>query len=362
LRSYYKNQTDVQLLMVRHKKNVFEIDGERFCYQQCFSDRPGFNIVVGEEQRPVVHAYCAMGLEHQHEQQRVVLARCTSYVAAAVWVDACMTLFPKTLTRYILGDCATACSLLWSTGCVETQLGDKLLTKEWKTFGYERWMEAATRAYQAGTRWDLFDWIGCSANLHTFEASTWEPTTSDEPRVVFTYATWPSHVRPTEILLHPAEARPWRGHLHLSGVDHILNEAWMRWRNPTLIVNFVDLRGDYLAEPYVEAIRSSQQRGTYRSMNLAWSNMHDRLQAVDTFRTIAKFLEADETQHVIFHCRDGKDKSAFGILALLQVHYQMPYEDAMDALRARVACDGNNPLVHLKKIPKLWWDWLESQM
>jgi hypothetical protein len=51
-------------------------------------------------------------------------------------------------------------------------------------------------------------------------------------------------------------------------------------------------------------------------------------------------------------CRDGKDKSAFGILALHQVHYKMPYEDAMDALRARVACDGNNPLVHLKKIPK----------
>jgi hypothetical protein len=86
--SYYNRQTAVRLEIVRPKKNEFEIEGERFCYQQCFSDRPGFNIVLGEEQRPVVHASRAMGLEHQHEQQRVVLARCTSYVAAAVWVHA----------------------------------------------------------------------------------------------------------------------------------------------------------------------------------------------------------------------------------------------------------------------------------
>ena len=90
--------------------------------------------------------------------------------------------------------------------------------------------------------------------------------------------------------------------------------------------------------------------------------MHDRLQAVDTFRTIANHLEADETHHVIFHCRNGKDRSAFGILALLQVHYKMSYEDAMHVLRARVAYDGKRPLVQLKTIHKLWWDWLESQI
>jgi hypothetical protein len=95
LRSLSKGQSiTVNLESVRHKKNEFEIDGERLCYQHCFSDRPGYNMTLNEEQRPVVHAYCAMGLEHQHEQQQVVLARCTSCVAAAVWVHACMTLFP----------------------------------------------------------------------------------------------------------------------------------------------------------------------------------------------------------------------------------------------------------------------------
>jgi hypothetical protein len=95
LRSLSKGQSiTVNLESVRHKKNEFEIDGERLCYQYCFCDRPGYNMTLNEEQRPVVHAYCAMGLEHQHEQQQVVLARCTSCVAAAVWVHACMTLFP----------------------------------------------------------------------------------------------------------------------------------------------------------------------------------------------------------------------------------------------------------------------------
>jgi hypothetical protein len=30
---------------------------------------------------------------------------------------------------------------------------------------------------------------------------------------------------------------PWRGHLHLSGVDHILDKAWMAWRSPNVVSN-----------------------------------------------------------------------------------------------------------------------------
>jgi hypothetical protein len=40
----------------------------------------------------------------------------------------------------------------------------------------------------------------------------------------------------------------------------------------------------------------------------------------------------------------------------------MSYEDAMHVLRARVAFDGKRPLVQLKTIHKVWWDWLESQI
>jgi hypothetical protein len=136
----------------------------------------------------------------------------------------------------------------------------------------------------------------------------------------------------------------------------------MRWRKPTLIVNFVDLRSKHREDKYVEAIRAFQKRKNYPCMTLAWSNVQDRVQAVDTFRSIATHLDADDMQHVIFHCRNGKDRSAFGILALLQVHYKVTHEDAMTALHARSAQGGRWPLVHLKEINKLWWEWLEAHI
>ena len=79
-------------------------------------------------------------------------------------------------------------------------------------------------------------------------------------------------------------------------------------------------------------------------------------------RTVAKHLEADERHHVIFHCRNGRHRGAFGILALLQVHYKMSYEDAMDALRARTAHRDGRPLVELNTIKPLWWEWLEKEL
>jgi protein tyrosine/serine phosphatase len=83
---------------------------------------------------------------------------------------------------------------------------------------------------------------------------------------------------------------------------------------------------------------------------------------VITLRTVAKILETDETQHVIFHCRNGKHRAAFGILALLQLHYKMSYEDAMDALSAGTANHGGWPPVELDKVKPFLWEWLEKEL
>jgi hypothetical protein len=356
------DSTTVQLEVVRHKKKEFEIDGERFCYQQCLSDRPGYNITLNEEQRPVVHAYCAMGLEHQHEQQQVVLARCTSYVAAAVWVHACMTLFPKKLTRYMLGDCAADCSDLWEKACADAGLEAKVLRKEWKTFDYESWMEDAIQAHKDETPWELFDAKGLCTRFDYFTYLTREQPTSMEPVVSFSHNSWYSRVAPREILAPSGGSRPWRGHLHLCGVDHILDRAWMTWRRPNLVVNFVDLRIFFDEHAHVKEIRAFQKKTEHRCLNLAWSNGSHRLEAVITLRTVAKILETDETQHVIFHCRNGKHRAAFGILALLQLHYKMSYEDAMDALGAGTANHGGWPPVELDKVKPFLWEWLEKEL
>jgi hypothetical protein len=83
---------------------------------------------------------------------------------------------------------------------------------------------------------------------------------------------------------------------------------------------------------------------------------------VTTFRTGANIFEADETHHVIFHSRNGKHRAAFGTLALLQLHYQVSYEVAMDALRAGTANHGGWPQVELNKVKPLWWEWLEKEI
>ena len=176
----------------------------------------------------------------------------------------------------------------------------------------------------------------------------------------YSYAHWRAHVSPTEIGLCSHGSKPWRGHLHLSGVDHILNDAWMQWRKPTLLVNFVDLRSYASEPPHVEQIRRMQKTQKFRCMDLVMSNLHHRLKAVETFTSIARHLDADEEHHVIFFCKNGKDRSAFGILAFLQTIYRYSFEEAMLELRFRPAKAGLWPLVHLRDIPKIWWDWLES--
>jgi hypothetical protein len=50
-------------------------------------------------------------------------------VPGAVWLHACMTLFPQPLTRYVLGECAAECTVLWARGCASAKPFEDSLTK-----------------------------------------------------------------------------------------------------------------------------------------------------------------------------------------------------------------------------------------
>jgi hypothetical protein len=58
-----------------------------------------------------------------------------------------------------------------------------------------------------------------------------------EAVVYFSLAHWHSRVAPTVIFAPSGGSKPWRGHLHLCGVHHILDKAWMAWRSPNLVSN-----------------------------------------------------------------------------------------------------------------------------
>jgi hypothetical protein len=168
----------------------------------------------------------------------------------------------------MLGDCAADCSDLWKKACADAGLEAKVLRKEWKTFDYESWMEDAIQAHKDETPWELFDAMGLSTRFDYFAYLTREKPTSMEPVVIFSHTPWHSRVAPSEILAPSGGSRPWRGHLHLCGVDHILDKAWMTWRRPNLVVNFVDLRIFFDEHAHVKEIRAFQKKNRASMLEL----------------------------------------------------------------------------------------------
>ena len=68
----------------RRKKEEVELQNELFVEAQCRSDRPGFAIVDPDDHQ-VFKLYNAMGLGHQHDDLRTLLARVRSAQLAVQW-------------------------------------------------------------------------------------------------------------------------------------------------------------------------------------------------------------------------------------------------------------------------------------
>ena len=68
----------------RRKKEEVELQNELFVEGQCRSDRPGFAIVDPDDHQ-VFKLYNAMGLGHQHDDLRTLLARVRSAQLAVQW-------------------------------------------------------------------------------------------------------------------------------------------------------------------------------------------------------------------------------------------------------------------------------------
>ena len=88
----------------------------------------------------------------------------------------------------------------------------------------------------------------------------------------------------------------------------------------------------------------------------------NRMKALEIFSEVRMTLEKDAEQHVIFHCKNGKDRSAFGMLAFLQLMFQYTYGDAMAVLQVRKRADKYWPLVTMRHIESFWWDWLDDAL
>jgi len=82
----------------RHKKKEVDVAGEIFLEEQCHSNRPAFCLLEhGCDE--TFHLYSAMGLPHQHDDVRVLLARCRSSDIALLWIRFLTEQYGLTLTE-----------------------------------------------------------------------------------------------------------------------------------------------------------------------------------------------------------------------------------------------------------------------
>ena len=82
----------------RHKKKEVDVAGEIFLEEQCHSNRPAFCLLEhGCDE--AFHLYSAMGLPHQHDDVRILLARCRSSDVALLWLRFLTEQYGLTLTE-----------------------------------------------------------------------------------------------------------------------------------------------------------------------------------------------------------------------------------------------------------------------
>jgi hypothetical protein len=177
------------------------------------------------------------------------------------------------------------------------------------------------------------------------------------------HAAWASRVKPSEVE-GATSSRPWRGHLYLSGLDHVLDEAWMQWYGATAVVNFIDLSVRMHEPRHVPLVRAFQkQHGTRMLLFIiAFNLLKDRNSAVQKFPAISQHLNSTDQAGVIFHGVNGRDRSGFGLRALLRLQYGYSNAAARAAMAHRRTACGAYPLVHLTKVNELWWEWLENAL
>jgi hypothetical protein len=152
--------------------------------------------------------------------------------------------------------------------------------------------------------------------------------------------------------------------LYLSGLDHVLDEAWMQWCGATAVVNSIDFSGRTHEPRHVPLVRAFQKQHGTRLLvfNIAFNLLKDRNSAVQKFHAIGQHLNSTDQACVNFHCLNGRDRIAFGMLAFLRLQYGYSNEAARAAMAHRRTACGAYPLVHLTKINEVWWEWLENAL
>jgi len=359
--------------IVRHKKADLEIGGHRYIIPACWSDRPGFEILVADgsghaEPRVVAHVYAAMGLSHQHSLQQVLLARTYSMEAAATVARVCQAQLglgpPCVSVVATVEDGGPALYPAWQAdaealGVALAPLPQSRLAR-WSEQGsaLQHWDgqgdDAALLADAVGEVPEVQDpalWLQCVEALRQVAAAG-EPSLS-EPRIAWRHAQ-PSCRSPPGLVADGQGL--WAGELLFGTLDHAISEPWLRWRGITLVVCVLGRRVGQAEHPdYTTA--AANRFPCVQYMNWSVNYEQDRRRYEGVFRRIAQELD-NPSGRVLVHCKHGKDRSAFAVFAFLRLVHSLTDDDARLAVAVRRDAQGR-PLVNLDRAGEPLHAWLE---
>ncbi len=150
----------------------------------------------------------------------------------------------------------------------------------------------------------------------------------------YNWAGWRAKVPPTEIQGIPKVA----GKLFLSGLDHAVSDAWLRWSGITTVVCCLGMKGAG-GIPLPEWDAAHRITWPVRRMDWNPNNSRDQCQFIEVFAAWAVVL-ANPLTKMLVHCKSGKDRSPFAVYAFMRLSAGMTNTDAMYALAARVDVHG----------------------
>ena len=164
--------------------------------------------------------------------------------------------------------------------------------------------------------------------LEILSQEDFEQGRAQEPWVEFLFEAWQCRMPPARIR-HSAIV----GSLYLGGLSHAVHQDWLRWRGVTHVVCCLGrLNGaNTVNEHWKRASEARITDGSVHYKDWCINNGSHRGWGADFLQQIAALLRVPQNC-VFIHCKNGRDRSAMTVFALLRLGLSLPEWEAREAL------------------------------
>ena len=371
----------LELRYVHHKRFQYELGGLRFVVAACASDRLArvLHFTPSEEGvKPfeMMHMYNAMGLNRQHHLQETILVRLRDFALVQVVIDVTQSILrglSRVAVRAVNKDPVEQALLmkLWYDGGrpeqskQATTLASIVVTDAVKAAGKacafsdcESFLrELFARESTTGELLDLVDAVIATIPAASVIA---EMGQGPEPCVHYQHERPDCQSPPGEVVLPVLAAR-----LMWGGLSPVLNRAWLEWQGVTHVLNCLGAkRKDGAPDPYYDLALQARLGDTsigdtsIEYIDFCINHFGQRSAYLPIFVRLENILK-NPNACLYVHCRNGKDRSAITVYALLRVRFFVDADTAASALQSRKGTHGA-PVANLTFRQEKIREWIDQ--